>query len=287
MKFLQSLRRTLAKDVEDTRPTIDFTTRVDREKERLQSAPAGRLDAEIRGLDQRLAAAQDAPDPRDVAELIALSCVFVERFHYRPLQRWSALLTFDEARLVFDSTYHDAHAGYNLSPGEKSWREHLLEFARALHLGELFDDPLRWLIAWRPSEPREHATKIDVLKAADLGTLTTLLLTIADWEIEQYASEKHAAEPDWENAEDLWQGLSDTREMRLAIAEAWCRHPRIPVDYAQAVGHQTAERQIAFLAEKADALTELGRIDALEKTGSAGSVDANAVESSQRFALYS
>jgi len=285
MKLFDSLRRSITKDVDEPQVAVDFTARISREKDRLQAASAGRLDAEIRGLDQRLAAGRENPDARDLAELIALSALFVARFKYRPLQRWSRLQTLDEARLAFASTYADAHGGYSLSPGEKSWREHVLEFGRALHLGELFDDPLQWLIAWRPSEPREHATKIDVLKAADLGTLTNLLITIAEWEIEQYASDGgHAAEPDFESAEDLWQGLSDTREMRLAIADAWCRHSRIPVDYAEAIRNATPERQIDFLAEKVEALIELGRIDALEKTGTTQSVDA---DEDNRFSLYS
>jgi hypothetical protein len=211
--------------------------------------------------------------------------VFVERFKYRPLQRWAGLLTFQEAQLALISTYDGEHAGFSLSPGEKSWREHILELGRALHLGELFDDPLQWLVAWRPSEPREHATKVDVLKAADLGTLSSLLITIAEWEIEQYASERPTTGPDFGETQDLWQGLSDTRAMRLAIVDAWCRHPRVPVDYAEAVRDVTPEKLIAFLTEKVEALIELGRIDALEKTGTTKFVGAAEMES--RFSLYS
>jgi hypothetical protein len=284
MKLIDSLRRSMSRDAQEPRPAVNLAMKITREKERLHTLTAGRLDAEIRGLDERMSHMREAADPRDLAELIALSALFVDRFKYRPLQTWAQLQTLEEAQLVFASTYSDTHPGYSFAPGDKSWREHLLEFARALHLGELFDDPLRWLIAWRPSEPREHATKIQVLKAADLGTLTNLLMTVAEWEIEQYNSEGHAFEPDMETAQDLWQGLTDTREMRLAIVDAWCRHPRIPVDYIAAIRDATPERQLDFIATKVDALMELGRLDALEKTGT---INPGADDEPERFSLYS
>jgi hypothetical protein len=287
MKFMDSLRRSLSREPEAPPAPEDFAARIRSEGERLQRATAGRLDAEVRGLDERLRAHPDSPEPRDLGELIAVSGILADRYHYRPLQRWAALETFDEALITFSTTYDGNRDGYALAPADKSWREHLMEFVRALHLGELFDDPLQWLVAWRPSEPREHLTKIDVLRAADLGTLTNILVTMAEWEIEQYKADTHATEPNPDTVQDLWQGLNDTREMRLAITDAWCRHPRIPVDYAEAVREATPERQLDFLQDKLDQLIELAQADALEKTGGVNTLQPDDDGEDSGFALYS
>lgn len=266
MKFLKSLRMPKFSAAFEEEP-VDFDILIEREQERLLSLTIGWIDAEATGLDERVGVHVDDIAPRDLAELVAFSVILAGRFHYAPLERWAEVPGLEEARALFRATWDKGREGYLDLDDDRSWREHLTGFARALHVASLIDNPMGWLAEWRPDDPRLHEVKLTVLREADLGTLTDMLEALAQWEHAQYEGAQTAPSIPEPGQTELWQGLSDTRAMRHAVQRLWVRHPRLPPDYSEDLQDAPPEKVLEFLGARAAAIDAFCQQDEMARMG--------------------
>lgn len=235
---------------------VEFDLMVQAELERLGRASAGYLQAEAVSLSDRLSGTISTEE-RDLADLSALTQIMLDRYDRDELEPWREITQPTNIWLHLQEANLD-HALEAISNKyvrlvDHNWLEELLVVCAAVHFDELLRDTYGWLVDWRPAEPQIHKVKLACLTQVGPALLADMLLTLAVRElelIEGHGTNEHAGpqnDAGGATGTNLWQCISDTRVMRLAVEDALIERGKLPTDYVEQLQGRRPEKQIAFI----------------------------------------